>query len=208
MAKRFRRRKGRALLYLGGVVLVLGVVGLVLEALAALPPLLIVLLVAGSVGAAVYAALTRGARRTPLAAEAKPAAPEWVTVTVPDPVQAPPSGWYERKVPTLRGERVASRSEARIADFLHRMGYAYEYEPTICGFRPDFYLAEHNLIIEYWGRDDEAYRERRRVKTAAYRASGYHLIGLEASDWPNLEEELRRRLYRFDRTVYRRAAAR
>ena len=108
-------------------------------------------------------------------------------------------------VPTLRGEGVRSRGEARIADFLHRHGYAYQYEPTICGFRPDFYVPELNLIIEHWGMEGEEYERRRRVKTAAYRANGFAVIHMQRGDWDRLETELQRKMYRFDQTVYKRA---
>lgn len=114
---------------------------------------------------------------------------------------APPTPFHT--VPTLRGELMRSRAEARIADFLHRRGIVYDYEPTISGFRPDFYVPAWNLVIEYWGIDTPEYRERREVKTRAYFSNGYKLVSLESKDWPNLEQELARKLYYFDQGISR-----
>lgn len=210
MPRRSHRRTWATLRFLAMLGVVLGVAGIIVQALSQVPPLLVVILVAGSVGAAVYFALTRGPRSVALSAEPASAAPVILVEPsargskAPPPPEAASGTWYPREVPTLRGERVANRAEARIADFLHRHGYDYQYEPHICGFRPDFHLPAHNLIIEHWSRNDEDYLERRDVKIRAYLTSGYNLIGLDRDDWPRLEQELRRRLYRFDKSVYRR----
>lgn len=191
MGRRSRQRALRGWGILFGVVLVLALVGVVVEVVRRF--WWAFLLVGGIVGVAHV--VTRNAARTaPLLSP--PSAPPAL------PPSAPPDS---HPVPTLRGERVRSRTEARIADFLYRNGIPYEYEPTICGFLPDFHLPQWNAIIEYWGRDDEAYLQRRRAKTAAFLNAGFHLIDLEPRHWPQLEEELKRRLYRFDKDIYRRA---
>ena len=107
-------------------------------------------------------------------------------------------------VATRRGELVRSRTEARIADFLHAKGIRYQYEPTICGFVPDFYVPEWNLIIEYWGLKTPEYLERRRVKTGAFLRSNFRMISLEPEDWSELEAILSRKLYFFDQSIYQR----
>lgn len=67
---------------------------------------------------------------------------------------------YGRTCITNRGEKVKSRSEKRIADYLFHNNIIYEYEkPALTGgwiFKhkignPDFYLTEYDVYIEYWG---------------------------------------------------------
>ena len=69
---------------------------------------------------------------------------------------------------TPMGTRVRSKSEYIIATRLEDAGIAYEYEPKLPYkddqgrtrfIHPDFYLYEHGLYIEYWGRDDSEYVE-------------------------------------------------
>jgi hypothetical protein len=197
MGRRSIRRQLQGWGILFGVLLALALVGLVVQLVQAIWPMLVL---AGLALAALWVWRRSGASRP-----AMPTAPLRAAVA-----RAPTTSrtWEDgRTIPTLRGDLVRSRAEARIADFLHRNGYRYDYEPTICGFRPDFFLPDYNLIVEFWGRDDEAYNARRRTKIAAYLASSYRVISLDATDWPVLEEELKRKLYRFDRGVYRRAAS-
>jgi hypothetical protein len=115
--------------------------------------------------------------------------------------------WSARRTEvTRRGELVASKAERRIADCLHAAGVAYLYEPRLAGFVPDFYLPEFHLIVEYWGMDRPGSPHRRR-KVAAYLRRGFHLVNLENEDWWNLEEVVLRKLYRWDRDVFRRYRA-
>lgn len=54
---------------------------------------------------------------------------------------------------TLRGEKVRSKSEQYIADWLFRHSINYEYEPKInikdFDFKPDFYVADANVYLEH-----------------------------------------------------------
>jgi len=62
---------------------------------------------------------------------------------------------------TLTGQSVRSRSEKVIADYLTRNSIAYSYEATAMTndwfifkskiSRPDFFLPQYKLVIEYWG---------------------------------------------------------
>jgi len=194
MGRRARRRSLRGWGVFFGIVLTLALVAVVVEIVRAF---WWAFLIAGTLVAVAWASKRRGGG-TPLRA-----------TTVPErPARPPPSDAWSATavVPTLRGELVRSRSEARIADLLHLRGIAYEYEPTISGFRPDFYVREWNLIIEYWGLDTAEYQERRALKTRSYFANGYKLVSLEPKNWPDLEKELLRKLYYFDRGIYGRAA--
>lgn len=100
-----------------------------------------------------------------------------------------------RTLLTEGGERVRSRAEVRIANALRRRGMRYQYEPRICGFRPDFLLPDHGIIIEYWGLDEPAYNQQRRRKTAAYLREGYKLVSLGPGKDVSLERDLDRQLY-------------
>lgn len=54
---------------------------------------------------------------------------------------------------TLRGEKVRSKSEQYIADWLYRHSIGYQYEPQInikdFDFKPDFYIEEANIYLEH-----------------------------------------------------------
>jgi DNA helicase IV len=54
---------------------------------------------------------------------------------------------------TLRGEKVRSKSEQYIADWLFRHSISYQYEPQInikdFDFKPDFYIEEANVYLEH-----------------------------------------------------------
>lgn len=54
---------------------------------------------------------------------------------------------------TLKGEKVRSKSERDIADWLFRHNLKYEYEPLVnfadFDFRPDFYVPQADLYIEH-----------------------------------------------------------
>lgn len=202
MGRRRRRSQFRAWGTLFGIVLGLAVVAVVVEILRSF---WWAFLVAGTLVAIVWILRRPEAGASWTALRARPAPRT-------GPLRAPASAAYGGRtvfhtVRTERGEMVRSRAEARIANSLHRRGIDYRYEPEICGFRPDFYLPRWNLLIEYWGLDTPEYRERRRVKTAAYFAKGYKLISLEPAHYSVLEEELTRKLYYFDQDIYERAKA-
>lgn len=54
---------------------------------------------------------------------------------------------------TLRGEKVRSKSEQYIADWLFRHSISYQYEPQInikdFDFKPDFYIEDANIYLEH-----------------------------------------------------------
>ena len=54
---------------------------------------------------------------------------------------------------TLRGEKVRSKSEQFIADWLFRHSIGYQYEPQInikdFDFKPDFYIEDANIYLEH-----------------------------------------------------------
>ncbi len=96
---------------------------------------------------------------------------------------------------TPGGVRVRSRAEYIIATKLEAAGIRFEYEPRLPYtdeqgrtrfIHPDFYLYEHGLYVEYWGRDDPEYVESRRFKERVYerlaRERGTTVIHLESRE--------------------------
>nr|WP_081960602.1 UvrD-helicase domain-containing protein [Nitrincola sp. A-D6] len=67
---------------------------------------------------------------------------------------------------TLKGEVVKSLGECLLANYLFKQGIEYQYEPTYehrtaspiyRQYKPDFYLPEHRVYIEYYGIDREGH---------------------------------------------------
>ena len=70
---------------------------------------------------------------------------------------APPKT-YGGLTATQRGETVRSNSERTIADYFHRNNIRYVYEQDAMNrrnsrriSRPDFYLPDYGIYVEYWG---------------------------------------------------------
>lgn len=107
-----------------------------------------------------------------------------------------------KKLRTTNDVAVQSRGEKRIGDYLAEKGIRFIYDERYriaadAVLRPDFYLPEFDLYIEYWGMDTEDYLERRREKQFLYRRAGKKLISLSPDDLPRLEEVLREKLERY-----------
>jgi hypothetical protein len=99
---------------------------------------------------------------------------------------------------TPGGVRVRSKAEYVIATKLEAAGIPFEYEPRLPYtdsegntrfIHPDFFLFEHGLYVEYWGRDDPEYIESRRFKEGIYEKlavrRGIQVLHLEAGDEQN-----------------------
>jgi hypothetical protein len=111
---------------------------------------------------------------------------------VPDP------GWEKaRTIPTARGDLVRSWGEARVADWLHARGIRYEYEPLVAGRRPDFYLPDLGVIVEYSGVENEEYAKRHAERMAAYRKARIPAVALRGKEWGQMEARLDKALRRF-----------
>lgn len=100
------------------------------------------------------------------------------------------------------GTVVQSDGERIISDELARLGVEFRYDNRfriIKGYaiRPDFYLPELDLYIEYWGMEDNLdYRIGMLEKKKLYQQAGKRLLSLYARDKPNLREKLREGLSR------------
>lgn len=104
------------------------------------------------------------------------------------------------------GTLVQSDGERRIADWLaaHRIAYRYDERYRILtghAIRPDFYLPELDVYVEYWGLDTAEYKIGMLKKQQLYQQEGKRLISIYPEDKPRLDEILRAKLALFGYTV-------
>jgi HEAT repeats len=100
------------------------------------------------------------------------------------------------------GTVVQSEGERRIAEWLSAKGMAYRYDAKfrlIAEFqiRPDFYLPELDVYIEYWGMDTPQYKMSMYKKQMLYQQEGKRLISVHPKDLPALDGLLRSKLNLF-----------
>lgn len=101
-----------------------------------------------------------------------------------------PEREYGTRSTTNSGVEVRSRAEQRIAEYSEQNKICYEYEREIeSGIwiftekvsRPDFYLTDYDVYVEYWGMldvDDERKRAEY-VRTMKYKMARYHDLGIK-----------------------------
>ena len=111
---------------------------------------------------------------------------------------------------TLTGQQVRSRGEKIIADYLTYHGVAYYYEAQAMSndwfifkqkiSRPDFFLPQYNLFVEYWGLVDSPDRRTRNdyVRTMRWKMAQYHrnnirFLSIYPSDMRNIDYNFRRK---------------
>ncbi len=105
-----------------------------------------------------------------------------------------------KTIEAANGTVVQSDGERIIADELTAMGLVFRYDNRfriIKGYaiRPDFYLPELDVYIEYWGMEDNLdYRIGMLEKQKLYQQAGKRLISLYAREKSRLGEALREKL--------------
>lgn len=93
--------------------------------------------------------------------------------------------YYKPQV-TLDGEIVKSGGERLIADYFHNHDIRYEYEKPAKDSsnrkisKPDFYLPEYDIYVEYWGMvETKNYHKRQQyIKGMQWKKARYHENGL------------------------------
>lgn len=100
------------------------------------------------------------------------------------------------------GTLVQSDGEKRIADWLstHHIAFRYDERYRILNghaIRPDFYLPELDIYIEYWGMDTTDYKIGMLKKQQLYQQEGKRLISIYPEDKPKLDSILRQKLALF-----------
>jgi hypothetical protein len=111
---------------------------------------------------------------------------------------------------TLTSQPVKSKAEKAIADYLTRHNIAYQYEAQAMtnGWfifkdkisRPDFYLPQYNLFIEYWGlvdspdkRTRDRYIKSMRWKMAQYHRNNIPVLSIYPSNLSSLDYYFRKK---------------
>jgi DNA helicase-4 len=101
---------------------------------------------------------------------------------------------------TLDGKKVQSIKEKTIGDFLFLHGVKYEYEKVLLDpstgkpvAKPDFYLPELGVYIEYWGRtDNEKYSYNMRRKKRIYESLNCKVVSIYPRNMTCLEWTVRK----------------
>ena len=104
------------------------------------------------------------------------------------------------------GTVVQSEGERRIADWLttHALTYRYDAKFRVIAefqIRPDFYLPELDVYIEYWGLDTPQYKMSMYKKQILYQQEGKRLISVYPKDLSALEQLLIAKLRHFGFTA-------
>ena len=92
-----------------------------------------------------------------------------------------------------------SDGEKRICEWLTNNNIAYRYDERFriidgMAIRPDFYLPEFDVYIEYWGMDTIDYKIGMLKKQKLYQQQGKKLISLYPDDKHNLDTTLKNKL--------------
>lgn len=105
----------------------------------------------------------------------------------------------QKKIRTKEGTWVQSDGERKIADILssHNIRYRYDERFRILdgyAIRPDFYLPEFDVYVEYWGMDTTDYKIGMLKKQQLYQQQGKKLVSLYPKDKPCINEILLEKL--------------
>lgn len=108
---------------------------------------------------------------------------------------------------TMNGELVKSGGERMIADYLFRNKIRYEYEKLAMGSssrrigRPDFYLPDYDIYVEYWGmvatedgKDRKEYQKGMEWKMANYEEAGIRFISIYPHEIESLDSVFQKKL--------------
>jgi hypothetical protein len=114
-----------------------------------------------------------------------------------------PKSEYGVRSTTLTGEYVRSKAEQAIGDYFTKQNILYQYEKTARTnnlvfkekiSKPDFYLTQYDLYVEYWGlldtkdkRMNSRYKKKMRYKMARYHENKIHFVSLYPDNLSNLD---------------------
>jgi hypothetical protein len=107
----------------------------------------------------------------------------------------------QKKIRSKDGTWVQSDGERRICEVLDSDGIKYRYDERFrildgYAIRPDFYLPEFDVYIEYWGMETTDYKIGMLKKQKLYQQQGKKLISLYPDDKPRMQEVLLAKLER------------
>ncbi len=108
----------------------------------------------------------------------------------------------QKNIRAKDGTWVQSDGERLICETLENQKIRYRYDERFrildgYAIRPDFYLPEFDVYIEYWGMDTADYKIGMLKKQQLYQQQGKRLISLYPDDKPCLRERLLEKLAKF-----------
>lgn len=112
-----------------------------------------------------------------------------------------------KNIQTKDGTWVQSKGEQKIAEILATQNIRYRYDERFrildgYAIRPDFYLPEFDIYIEYWGMDTTDYKIGMLKKQKLYQQQAKRLISLYPTDKPNLKNILLQKINHFAKTPH------
>lgn len=101
----------------------------------------------------------------------------------------------QKNIRARDGTLVQSEGERRICEILAAEQIRYRYDERFrildgYAIRPDFYLPEFDLYVEYWGMDTADYKIGMLKKQQLYQQQGKKLLSLFPDDKPRMREVL------------------
>ncbi len=101
----------------------------------------------------------------------------------------------QKNIRAKDGTWVQSQGERLICEALDAEGIRYRYDERFrildgYAIRPDFYLPEFDVYIEYWGMDTTDYKIGMLKKQQLYQQQGKRLISLCPADKPHIKQML------------------
>ena len=108
----------------------------------------------------------------------------------------------QKNIRAKDGTWVQSDGERMICDILKAEQIRYSYDERLrildgYAIRPDFYLPEFDVYIEYWGMDTADYKIGMLKKQQLYQQQGKRLISLYPYDKPRMHQELMKKLLKY-----------
>lgn len=108
----------------------------------------------------------------------------------------------QKNIRAKDGTWVQSDGERLICEILDAQQIRYRYDERFrildgYAIRPDFYLPEFDVYIEYWGMDTADYKIGMLKKQQIYQQQGKRLISLYPDDKPQMREKLLSKLVKY-----------
>ena len=108
----------------------------------------------------------------------------------------------QKKIRAEDGTWVQSDGERLICEVLHSENIRYRYDERFrildgYAIRPDFYLPEFDVYIEYWGMTTADYKIGMLKKQTLYQQQGKRLISLYPEDKPRIKKTLMEKLEQY-----------
>lgn len=105
----------------------------------------------------------------------------------------------QKNIRAKDGTTVQSDGERLICDTLDKLAVKYRYDERFrildgYAIRPDFYLPEYDVYIEYWGMNTADYKIGMLKKQTLYQQQGKKLISIYPKDKPHIYDILKNKL--------------